>query len=223
MEAGHTYQIDVEGADTSQGTLADPQLFGIYHVRVVGDFQPVGNISNTQDLNSGDGKNARLTFTLDRSSGTYYLLVTSQNNTTGTYRLSVRLLRPGKPTNLSATANGSMQIDLSWDAPADDGGSAITGYKIEVSTTGGIRWTVLVPDTGNDDTEYSHTGLSPGDTRTYRVSAITVYGTSEASDSDYATTPVEVTLHLSETSTLENNPAVTATATAWPPRAYPTR
>ena len=181
-----------------------------------GNFNRIG--PHTRDLDSGDGRNAQIAFTLGTlASGTYYLPVTSQLDTTGTYRLSVRVLHPGKPTNLSATANGSMQIDLSWDAPVDYGGSAITGYKIEVSTTGGTRWTVLVPDTGNDDTEYSHTGLSPGDTRTYRVSAINVHGTSEASDSDYATTPVEVTLHLSETSTLENNPAVTATATAWPP------
>ena len=220
MVQGLNYRIDVEGVDTSQGTLADPELFGVYTVVSEGDFDRIG--SHTRDLDSGDGRNAQIAFTLGTlASGAYYLLVTSQNDTTGTYRLSVRVLHPGKPTNLSATANGSMQIDLSWDAPADDGGSAITGYKIEVSTTGGTRWTVLVPDTGNDDTEYSHTGLSPGDTRTYRVSAINVHGTSEASDSDYATTPVEVTLHLSETSTLENNPAVTVTATAWPPSRVP--
>ena len=217
---GLNYRIDVEGVDTSQGTLADPALLGVYRVHSEGDFDLIA--THTRDFDSGDGRNAQIAFTLGtRASGTYYLLVTSQLDTTGTYRLSVRVLHPGKPTNLSATANGSMQIDLSWDAPADDGGSAITGYKIEVSTTGGTRWTVLVPDTGNDDTEYSHTGLSPGDTRTYRVSAINVHGTSEASDSDYATTPVEVTLHLSETSTLENDPAVTVTATAWPPSRVP--
>ena len=220
MVQGLNYGIDVEGVDTSQGTLADPELLGVYRVPTGGGFDRIG--SHTRDLDSGDGRNAQIAFTLGTlASGTFYLLVTSQYDTTGTYRLSVRVLHPGKPTNLSATANGSMQIDLSWDAPADDGGSAITGYKIEVSTTGGIRWTVLVPDTGNDDTEYSHTGLSPGDTRTYRVSAINVHGTSEASDSDYTTTPVEVTLHLSETSTLENDPAVTVTATAWPPSRVP--
>ena len=181
MVQGLNYGIDVEGVDTSQGTLADPELFGVYRVSTGGNFDRIG--SHTRDLDSGDGRNAQIAFTLGTlASGTFYLLVTSQYDTTGTYRLSVRVLHPGKPTNLSATANGSMQIDLSWDAPADDGGSAITGYKIEVSTTGGIRWTVLVPDTGNDDTEYSHTGLSPGDTRTYRVSAINVHGTSEASD-----------------------------------------
>ena len=88
---------------------------------------------------------------------------------------------PGKPTGLTATASGSTQIDLSWTAPAIDGGSAITGYKIEVSTDG-TAWTDRVADTGSTDTSYSHTGLAAGDTRHYRVSAINDAGTSEPSD-----------------------------------------
>ena len=40
---------------------------------------------------------------------------------------------PGAPTGLTATANGQTQINLSWTAPSDDGGTAITGYKIEAS------------------------------------------------------------------------------------------
>ena len=88
---------------------------------------------------------------------------------------------PGKPTGLTATASGRTQIDLSWTAPTDTGGSAITGYKIEVSTDGST-WTDRVADTGNDGTSYSHTGLEAGDTRHYRVSAINAEGTSAPSD-----------------------------------------
>ena len=109
-----------------------------------------------------------------------------------TSSVTLRLRRvpaaPGQPTNLAAEANGSTQIDLTWEAPADDGGSAITGYRIEVSTDGGTNWDDLEADTGKADTKYSHTGLSPGDTRHYRVSAINATGTSVASGSDDATT-----------------------------------
>ena len=39
---------------------------------------------------------------------------------------------PALPRDLSATADGQTEIDLSWTAPSDDGGADITGYKIEV-------------------------------------------------------------------------------------------
>ena len=100
----------------------------------------------------------------------------------------VSVTAPGAPTNLTAEADGGTRIALSWDAPAADGGSAITGYRIEVSDDGGSSWEELVADTGNDDTSYTHEGLSPGDTRHYRVSAITAHGRSEPSDSAEETT-----------------------------------
>ena len=94
---------------------------------------------------------------------------------------------PGAPTGLAATANGPSQIDLAWTAPASTGGSAITGYKIEVSPDGS-SWSDLVADTGSTDTAYAHMGLDPAATRHYRVSAINAVGTSNASDSDDTTT-----------------------------------
>ena len=105
-----------------------------------------------------------------------------------TLRLRLAPAAPGAPTNLMADADGGTRIDLSWDAPADDGGSAITGYRIEVSDDAGSNWSELVDDTGNDGTSYTHEGLSEGDTRHYRVSAINAEGTSEASDVADATT-----------------------------------
>ena len=105
---------------------------------------------------------------------------------------------PGKPTGLEASASGDARIDLSWTAPASDGGSAITGYKIEVSTDGGTNWTDLVADIGNDDTRYTHTGLAPGSTRHYRVSAINAVGTSDASDVVSGTTATSCTLNTGD-------------------------
>ena len=92
---------------------------------------------------------------------------------------------PGAPTDLSATARGSDEINLSWTAPD---GSDITGYKIESSSDAGSNWTNLVADTGNTNTAYQHAGLSRGDTRHYRVSAINSVGTSAPSNTANATT-----------------------------------
>ena len=107
---------------------------------------------------------------------------------------------PGKPTNLTATGNGSTQIDLGWDAP-DPGTAAITGYKIEVWAEAVTGWTDLVANTGNADTTYAHTGLSAGDTRHYRVSAINTNGTSVASDERSATTLTNAPVFTDATAT----------------------
>ena len=95
---------------------------------------------------------------------------------------------PGAPTSLTATASGTSTIDLDWTAPSSDGGSAITGYRIEVSPNGTSSWSDLVADTDETTTTYSHIGLSAGTTRHYRVSAINANGTGDASNVDNATT-----------------------------------
>ncbi len=101
------------------------------------------------------------------------------------------------PTELTATAVGLDRIDLSWITPTDDGGSAITGYRIESSADGSAGWADLDADTGPTDTTYSHAGLMPNTTRYYRVSAINGEGTSEPSDTANATTDYpEVTIQF---------------------------
>ena len=92
------------------------------------------------------------------------------------------------PTGLTATASGATAIDLSWTAPGSTGGSAITGYKIEVSPNGTSGWTDQAADTNSTATTYAHTGLAAGDTRHYRVSAINTNGTGDPSNVDSATT-----------------------------------
>ena len=94
---------------------------------------------------------------------------------------------PGVPTDLSSTG-GDTRINLSWTAPGDDGGSPITGYKIEVSPDGNANWTELVTNTGNTTTTYAHIGLAAGTTRHYRVSAINSAGAGDPSNIDDATT-----------------------------------
>ncbi len=79
---------------------------------------------------------------------------------------------PGAPTSLSATAGGQTSISLTWAAPTNTGGAAITGYKIEVSPNGTSSWSNLEANTGSQTTRYTHSGLTAGTTRHYRVSAI---------------------------------------------------
>ena len=94
---------------------------------------------------------------------------------------------PGAPTDPTAQAEGSSVIVLTWRAPADVGGSAITGYRIEVSTDG-TEWSEIAADTGVLDTTYRHTGLFGGTANHYRVSAINTAGAGVASSAATATT-----------------------------------
>src|SRR4029077_13056792 len=95
---------------------------------------------------------------------------------------------PGSPTGLTATSVSTSQINLSWVAPVNNGGSAITGYKIERSTDSGTTWSTIVANTASTSTTYSNTGLNPSTSYTYRVSAINSVGTSPPSNTASATT-----------------------------------
>ena len=103
---------------------------------------------------------------------------------------------PDVPTRLMATAVGQTQIDLYWIAPASNNGLAVTSYRIEVSSNGGVSWTDLVSDTNSDATAYSHTGLSAGATRTYRVSAINPTGFGNPSGTAFAITALAQVMGL---------------------------
>ena len=92
---------------------------------------------------------------------------------------------PAAPV-LTATANGETQIDLSWTVP-DNGGRALDKYSIDVSADGGTTWGPQA-DVGSTITTYSHTGLTGGTTRHYRVAAVNPIGTGAWSNIDSATT-----------------------------------
>ncbi|TBR11884.1 MAG: hypothetical protein EPO62_01095 [Candidatus Nitrosotenuis sp.] len=93
---------------------------------------------------------------------------------------------PGAPTGLAATAVSSSKIELSWTAPANNGGYPVTGYKIEYKKGTGT-YQSLVSNTANATTAYSHSGLTTGTAYTYKISAINSIGTSAASTEVSAT------------------------------------
>lgn len=99
---------------------------------------------------------------------------------------------PGSPTGLTATntpsgrAFNNGRIDLSWTAPADNGGSAINGYRIDRSTDG-VSYTTIVNDTATTATTYSDTGLSTGQIYYYVVYARNANGAGTGSTAANAT------------------------------------
>ena len=90
------YQIDLKGADTSEGTLADPMIHGIYN--------PAGNrISGTTDDNGGTDNNSQKVF-VPNNRGHHYIAVGASGTGTGTYTLSVLDNIDRQPENSGTTA-----------------------------------------------------------------------------------------------------------------------
>lgn len=77
LTAGTTYTFDLQGADSNEGSLADPFLI----------LRDADGTFVDQDDNSGTGNDAQITFT-PSSSGTYYLSVRNFTGDTGSYALT---------------------------------------------------------------------------------------------------------------------------------------
>src|SRR5947208_1241415 len=90
---------------------------------------------------------------------------------------------PSAPQNLAATG-GNAQVTLTWQAPASNGGSPITNYKIYRGTTSGGE--TLVATIGNQ-LSYSDGGLTNGVTYYYKVSAVNNAGEGPQSNEASAT------------------------------------
>ncbi len=96
---------------------------------------------------------------------------------------------PTAPRSLTATSVGQTTINLSWTAPASNGGTAISGYRIEWSANGTSNWQNVSPAHTGTERIYADTGLNSGTTRHYRVYASNSVGESTAaSNVDNATT-----------------------------------
>ena len=81
---------------------------------------------------------------------------------------------PGPPENVVANAGGPGEILLSWQPPVSDGGLAVLGYVVHVSTDGS-RWSDLTTR-GRRTLSYSHSGIPSGSTLRYRVGATNAVG-----------------------------------------------
>ena len=83
---------------------------------------------------------------------------------------------PGAPTSVTGTA-GAQVVNVSWIAPADDGGANITGYVVEVATslTGPFAPAAGCP-TSSVATACVATGLTNGTAYHFRVAAVNARG-----------------------------------------------
>jgi len=121
---------------------------------------------------------------------------------------------PSPPTSLTATVYSGTQINLSWNPPPSNGGPSVTGYKIQYSLDSG-SFANLVSNSGTAVTGYSHTGLSTGQTYTYKVFAINSVGTSNSSNTASAVTIQVSSAPYAPTSLTANPASSTSISLSW--------
>ncbi|AVP99828.1 alkaline serine protease [Ahniella affigens] len=114
---------------------------------------------------------------------------------------------PSNPASAAATAASSSQINLSWTASTDTGGSGLAGYKVErCSGAGCTAFAEVGTATSNS---FSSTGLAASTSYSFRVRAYDGAGNNSGySNTATATTPAATGTVLS------NGVAVTGLAAA---------
>ena len=117
LEAGTTYQFDLEGRRTGDNTLGNPYLRGIHDAG--GE-----RIANTTNNDGGEGDNSRVYFTPDEE-GTYYVAAGADGNEVGTYTLSVTEItddyaaEPDPATTGSVAVGGSARGNIDYSGDED--------------------------------------------------------------------------------------------------------
>lgn len=92
--------------------------------------------------------------------------ISANSNTASVTTPSVKdTTSPSTPTNLSGTATSSSQVNLSWNASTDTGGSGLAGYNVYRDGTK-MNSTLITSTTYGDDTATAST------TYTYKVEAV---------------------------------------------------
>jgi len=102
----------------------------------------------------------------------------------------VVITAPSAPTSLAATS-GNAVVNLSWTAPSNNGGSAITGYDIYRGTSSGGETLYASVGTG---TTYADSSVSNGTPYYYEVAAVNGIGAGAKSNQASATLTAPATV-----------------------------
>ena len=158
LETGRQYQIDMEGADTGRGTLADPNL----------SLHGGAGNAIVNDDDSGTDLNSQIVYTATET-GPHYLRAGPAPTGTGTYTLSVRETTPSDAEQRPAEQQGiqgafRLNPDIQEDYE-DQTQDRYSGKQSRLEVFHSNRWGTVCSDrfrgSGNTD-DPSHGNLAPG-------------------------------------------------------------
>ena len=166
LVAGRNYRIDLEGAETGRGTLADPMLKWMRDASWTG-------YGGTGDDNDGEGRNARA-YVEPQTGGTWYVLARSKGSGTGTYTLTVTEETPasantpatGLPT-VSGTVQAGQTLTVDTSGITHEDGLTNVSYSYQWIRSDGGADTDIAEAT---DSTYELVAADEGKTIRVRVS-----------------------------------------------------
>ena len=137
------------------------------------------------DNDAGKAIKVRVSFTDDAG---------NQETLTSAATAAVAATAPGAPQRLNVSPHDEDALDLYWEAPGSDGGSPITGYRVQWKEASG-SWDTPgdVSEEAVTGTSHTLTGLTGGVEYAVRVIAINDVGDGPASVAVDAETPEQET------------------------------
>ena len=162
-------------ADTTRIADADgleSAVFRYQWIRLDGAIETnIGTDTSSYTLvaeDLGQRIRVRVTFTDDAENEEYVISDATE---------TVAPTAPGAPKSLKVSVRGTGTLEVSWQAPASDGGSAITGYKVQwKESADGWETPADVSETTVTGTTHTVTGLTDGVEYSVRVRAVNDVG-----------------------------------------------
>ncbi len=140
------------------------------------------------------------------TAGTTYTFTVTASNPQGSGPASAQsnpvgtASAPGAPTSVTASGASSQAL-VSWTAPANNGGSSITGYTVTPFIGSSAQTPVQVGGSANSA---SITGLTNGTSYTFTVTATNAIGTSPASTASNAAVPEDTIFDFATPATIDS-------------------
>ena len=195
---GETLTADTSGVADEDGL--DNASFA--YQWLADDADIAGATSSSYTLDAGDeGKTIRVTVTFTDHAG-------KEESLTSAATAAVVATVPGVPRSIEAERGGTGELDVSWEEPDSNGGSAITGYTVQWKESSD-SWDSAADVSETTVTGTSHTisRLSLGTEYTVRVIATNSVGDGSASAEASATADAQISQQQVAT---QNTPATGA-------------
>ena len=197
VQVGETLSVDTSGISDADGIANSTPTYQWIANDGTDDTDIQDATGSTYILSAADeGKTVkvRVSFTDDEG---------NQETRTSAPTAAVAATVPGAPGSLSVSVNDTGKLDVSWGAPESNGGSSVTGYRVQWRETPDSWDTPAdVSETTVTGTSHTVTGLTDGVEYTFRVFAVNTVGDSSATD-DESGTPRETTAPTLSSATVD--------------------